>query len=117
MSIFGAALTRSLRLGVSASGLALAGVAISPASAQVRDLDGATVTSVGFGSFTVYTNGIFQANVPGAGETYAGAMNDSGGIFALTKVGVGTLTLTGSGLNTYSGQTTVSNWRIMEEVM
>ena len=108
MSIFGAALTRSLRLGVSASGLALAGVAISPASAQVRDLDGATVTSVGFGSFSVYTNGIFQANVPGAGETYAGAMNDSGGIFALTKVGVGTLTLTGSGLNTYSGQTTVS---------
>jgi fibronectin-binding autotransporter adhesin len=103
----GMAITRRL-LGVSVASLALAGVALSPAAAQVRDLGGATVTGVGFGPFSVYTNGTFQANVSGAGETYAGGMNDSGGVFALTKIGVGTLTLTGSGLNTYSGQTTVS---------
>ena len=108
MPVIGVALDRSLRFGVSVSSLVLAGMALSPTLAQVRDLGRATVTSVGFGPFSVYTNGTLRANVPVAGETYTGAMDDSGGIFALTKVGVGTLTLTWSGLNTYSGQTTVS---------
>ncbi len=105
----GSALVRSLRLGVSATGLVLAGVALAPAAAQTRDLAGGIVSGVGFGAFTVYTNGTFRDTVAAAGETYSGAMNDSGGVFALTKLGVGALTLTGSGLNTYSGQTLVSN--------
>ncbi len=107
-AVTGNALLRSLRLGVSATGLMLAGAALSPASAQVRDLGGATVNGTGFGAFTVYTNGTFRDSVGIGGETYAGAMNDLLGAFALTKLGLGTLTLTGSGLNTYSGQTTIS---------
>lgn len=55
--------------------------------------------STGNGSLTVGNNH--------ASSTFAGVIQDSAGILTLTKIGTGTLTL--SGLNTYSGPTVVQD--------
>lgn len=51
----------------------------------------------------------------GSNDTFSGSMQDGGGALALTKVGTGTLTLTGA--NSYSGQTTVSNGELIVSSM
>ena len=103
--------TRALRLGVSATCLVLATAV--PVSAQVNDLGGATLSGAAalnaLLGFTEVTNGALNLN-PGIATpvTYAGGFTDSLGAFQLTKSGVGSLTLTGSGLSNYAAQTLLS---------
>ena len=100
-------LVRALRLGVSVTGLMLAGTALAPASAQQRDLDGVLVT-INTMPFTEVTNGTLHVVPAAGGITYGGALTDSLGQLGLIKSGINSLTLTGSGLNTYSGDTVIS---------
>ena len=60
-----------------------------------------TVTNTAVGTTSVMTLG--ESN---GGSLFAGTIADGAGILALTKVGAGTLTLTGT--NTYTGDTTVN---------
>ncbi len=102
------ALSRTLRLTVSLTGLMLAGTALAPASAQVLDLGGATVNRTNLTGFTEVTNGVLRLTPPGGGIVYGGALTDSLGAFSLNKLGGNSLTLTGSGLNNFSGETTIT---------
>ncbi|MFZ4689345.1 MAG: beta strand repeat-containing protein, partial [Polymorphobacter sp.] len=104
----GGVMLRSLWLGVSVTGLMLAGTALAPASAQVLDLGGATVNLSDLAGFTEVTNGTLRLTPLAGGLTFGGALTDSLGQFSLTKLGITNLTLTGSGLNTFSGNTTLS---------
>ena len=91
----------------------LAGTAIAPASAQVLNLGGATVTRTNLTGFTTVTNGTLQLSTTAGGLVYSGALNDSLGPFSLTKLGATNLTLSGSGLNTYSGNTLISFGKVI----
>lgn len=86
----------------------LAGTALAPAAAQVLDLGGAPVARGNFTGYTTVTNGELQFTPPAGGTVYSGGLDDSAGQLSLVKLGSGSLTLTGSGLNTYSGNTTLS---------
>jgi autotransporter-associated beta strand protein len=83
-------------------------------------------TSLDFGSGTIqfgsisgagylYGNAsgtkIVQVGALGLNDTFAGSLQDGVGVVALTKMGTGTLTLTGT--NVYNGQTTVSNGELI----
>ncbi|WP_310497297.1 autotransporter-associated beta strand repeat-containing protein, partial [Sandarakinorhabdus sp.] len=98
------------RFGVSLSALMLAGTALAPAAAQVADLGGGVVNISNFGQLSPanpaeITNGLLRIT-PSSATVYGGDMTDSGGLFSLQKLGVNALTL--SGVNTYSGATTIS---------
>lgn len=108
-----AALNRGVTLSLVAA--MLSGTALAPATAQVFDIGGGTLSVTNFAgpplnSPTVVTNGTLRANIAAA-DSFGGVFNDSLGVLALRKEGVGVLTL--SGLNTHSGTTTVSNGRLV----
>ena len=62
--------------------------------------------NLGSGAVTM-TNGSRQITINGGNLTVGGVISDSGLGYALTKLGIGTLTLTNA--NTYSGNTTISS--------
>ncbi len=69
--------------------------------------NGALVTGSGSGSLAGAIELTSNTNIGGAGTlTFNGPISDRGAGYTLTKVGAGTVTLSGS--NTYSGGTTVS---------
>jgi autotransporter-associated beta strand protein len=104
------ALLRSFRLGVSVTALMLAGAALSPAMAQTRDLGTGTENRTSLIGFDRYTNGTLILTVPQAAPvTYGGQFTDGVVPFALTKAGIGTLTLTGIDQSDHSGATTVNS--------
>ena len=100
----------TLRLGVD-DAIATAS-ATTVASGALLDLAGfdQTVGSLaGAGSVTSSASGAVLLTVGGNGVgtgTFSGVVDDGSGQVALTKIGSGTLTL--SGVNTFSGRTTIS---------
>lgn len=89
----------------------LSGTALAPATAQVFDIGGGSLTVTNFAgpplnNPTEITNGALRANIS-VDETYAGNLTDSLGVLAFRKDGAAVLTL--SGINTHSDTTTVSN--------
>jgi autotransporter-associated beta strand protein len=85
--------------------------AFTIASGAILDLNGwnETIGSLS-GAGTVTSNGPFPATLTAGADntstTFSGTINDGAGGISLTKIGTGTLTL--SGANTYSGGTTVN---------
>jgi autotransporter-associated beta strand protein len=104
-------------VGRSVAGLLLAGTAMVPVSAQVLDLGGVTVARtelVTGGPYTVITNGTLQftPDAPNAPHIFGGQLTDGANPFALTKLGLGDLTLTGTS-NDFTGNTRVENGRLI----
>ena len=87
------------------SGAALT-VANSPTYQWNGDFAFAGTTNLGLGGGAVTLGGNRQVTVSGNTLTVGGAIGDGGSGYSLTKAGSGTLTL--SGANTYTGNTTVS---------
>ncbi|GGE11968.1 hypothetical protein GCM10011529_17870 [Polymorphobacter glacialis] len=102
-------LYRRIKVGLSVTGLMLAGTALAPASAEVLNLNGISPARSTVAGATEITNGILRLTPAVGGVTIDAALNDRLGVFALTKLGQHSLTLNGSGLNTYSGATTISD--------
>ncbi len=104
-------LVRPVQLGVSVSAIVLAGTALAPARAAVLNLGGVAVSRTNLDQspgvpYTGVSNGVLTLNLASA-LSYNGAFDDSLGVFALTKVGAGVLTLGGTS-NSFSGRTLVS---------
>ncbi|MEY2883217.1 MAG: hypothetical protein RL490_941, partial [Pseudomonadota bacterium] len=107
---------RRMRIGISLTGLMLAGTAITAVPVGANDLNGVNAT-VGALPDAVYTNTNGTATLsvnPGAlGIIYGGRLTDGAsgggaGVLALSKLGANTLTLTGT-LNNFTGNTNVGN--------
>lgn len=107
--------TLNLNGGTLATASISKGGGLAPAANNIINLNGGTLTAVGSsGNFlnggslgitvNVLTNGaVFDT--AGASLTLTNALLDGGG--GLSKIGTGTLTLSGNAANTYSGLTTV----------
>ena len=92
VSMAGAAFSRHVRLGVSLTGLMLAGSALSPGFAATVDLAGANLTLPGIAGNTIYTNSGAPARLtlnPGGTSSFGGSINNAGGAIAVTKSGAG----------------------------
>ncbi|MEI6077925.1 MAG: autotransporter-associated beta strand repeat-containing protein, partial [Verrucomicrobiota bacterium] len=106
------------RFGAATAGSAAAAWSIGGAGDRGTTFDFGAGT-ISFGSLS--GSGLIQGNSSGthtmsvgalnANSTFSGTIKDTTGNVALTKVGTGTLRLTGA--NTYSGQTTVSNGELV----
>jgi fibronectin-binding autotransporter adhesin len=101
---------RNRRIGLSAAAVLLAGTALVPASAQTN-LGGAIVNIGSFADPAItdpaeITNGTLVVTTAVDLPAFGGNLTDSGGVFALEKFGIGSITLTGA--NTYSGGTALN---------
>jgi len=81
-------------------------IGLSSGSGNRLTITGGTITNTASGGNTIYGNGSVNFNISGA-YTFSGTMIGTGG---LELTGGGSLILTG--VNTYSGQTTVSNGKL-----
>ena len=73
-------------------------------------IDGLTSNSAGVGTVTSGATGAVTLGVGAAGATgnFSGVIQNGSGTVGLTKLGAGSLTMSGSSANTYTGITTVS---------
>ncbi|MCX6878881.1 MAG: autotransporter-associated beta strand repeat-containing protein [Verrucomicrobia bacterium] len=102
--------TGTLAMGSSTGLSASSSVTIN--SSGTLDVSGNNITIDGLlGTGTINNNGgsaaTLTAGASGTSTTFGGVIADGGKAIALTKTGAGTLTLTG--VNTYSGTTTIQN--------
>jgi autotransporter-associated beta strand protein len=102
---------RRRALGLSVAAAMLAGTALVPATAQTFDIGGGPLVVTDFvgpplNNPTAITNGQLTVDA-GVDLTFGGALNNSFGVFSLTKAGAASLTL--SGTNTYTGGTTLQS--------
>ncbi len=114
---FVAGLRRRVHLGVSLTGLMLAGTALAPAGAVDLAGGNATITVVDgnpnatpYNNTTAATTSTLTTNTAPGDFTFTGDLTDAGGTarLALSKIGAGVLTLSGAGINTYSGGTALT---------
>ncbi len=105
----------SRRIGFTLAAAMLAGTSLAPAAAQVFDVNGISVTTADFAALpgglpiqilnNAVTTGTLRVNATG-NLAFGGDLTNGTGVLALTKIGAGTLTLSGN--NSFTGNTTVS---------
>ena len=105
----------SRRIGFTLAAAMLAGTSLAPATAQVFDVNGISVTTSDFAALpgglpiqilnNAVTTGTLRVNATG-NLAFGGDLTNGTGVLALTKIGAGTLTLSGN--NSFTGNTTVS---------